>query len=62
MTKVELTRKGTALFERIFPDHARFIRDTFAVLSPAEQKRLGDLLRKLGRHLAAHGVCPETES
>jgi MarR family 2-MHQ and catechol resistance regulon transcriptional repressor len=54
--RVELTAQGRALFERIFPDHAAFMQRAMSPLTEKEQGQLGDLLRKLGRHLAEHGV------
>lgn len=60
VTRVVLTQEGRSLFERIFPEHADYMERAFSVLSEAEQRRLGDLLRKLGRGLAEHGV-PDRE-
>lgn len=52
-----LTRKGRALIERVFPDHQRRMERALAGLSPREQQRATDLLRKLGLRAAE----PETE-
>lgn len=45
---VQLTSKGRELFEEIFKIHAEHISSLMSVLSPEEQKTLGDLLKKLG--------------
>ena len=44
---VELTAKGRDLVDRVAPEHVANERDMLAVLSPAEQRRLADLLRRL---------------
>lgn len=46
---VHLTDAGHAVIHKIFPRHAREIADDMSVLSPAEQKTLGNLCRKLGK-------------
>ena len=43
-----LTPEGRELVEAIAPEHARFVRDLFAVLTPAERAVLRRLLKKLG--------------
>lgn len=48
---VQLTGKGQRLFNRIFPEHAEYVAQTASVLSPVEQKKLGALLKKLGKGL-----------
>ena len=45
---VQLTAKGRELFEEIFKIHAEHITVLMSVLTPDEQKTLGDLLKKLG--------------
>jgi MarR family 2-MHQ and catechol resistance regulon transcriptional repressor len=45
---VVLTKKGSDLFETIFPQHAEFITQTAAVLTVDEQEELARLLKKLG--------------
>jgi MarR family 2-MHQ and catechol resistance regulon transcriptional repressor len=45
---VRLTPRGKKLFRQIFPKHASFVATTAAVLSEGEQKKLGELLKKLG--------------
>jgi MarR family 2-MHQ and catechol resistance regulon transcriptional repressor len=45
---VILTPKGKNLIRHLFPEHASAIVDFMNSLSPEEQKRLGDLCRKLG--------------
>jgi MarR family transcriptional regulator, 2-MHQ and catechol-resistance regulon repressor len=46
---VALTPRGTRMFRRIFPQHAEAVARIAAVLAPADQERLGELLRVLGR-------------
>ncbi len=45
---VQLTKQGQELFDKIFALHAEYITKLMSVLSPEEQKTLGDLLKKLG--------------
>jgi MarR family transcriptional regulator, 2-MHQ and catechol-resistance regulon repressor len=45
---VVLTPKGKNLIRHLFPEHASALVDFMNALSPEEQKRLGDLCRKLG--------------
>ncbi len=47
-----LTAEGTAMVQRIFPDHAAAIAEAMTALSPAEQHATADLLRTLGVHAA----------
>lgn len=44
---IELTENGRTVIERIFPVHADVICKRFSILSPQEQKQLGELLIKL---------------
>ena len=44
---VELTPAGTALVERLFPDHTRRVSSAFAALDEHEKRSLADLCRKL---------------
>jgi MarR family 2-MHQ and catechol resistance regulon transcriptional repressor len=48
VVRVRLSPKGKEFFDRIFVKHAEFVRKTAFVLTPEEQKELGDLLKKLG--------------
>jgi MarR family 2-MHQ and catechol resistance regulon transcriptional repressor len=48
VVRVRLSTKGKVLFDRIFVKHAEFVRKTASILTPDEQKELGNLLRKLG--------------
>jgi MarR family 2-MHQ and catechol resistance regulon transcriptional repressor len=48
-----LTEAGTALLERIFPEHAAVVEEAFGVLSAEERATLTDLLRRVGKHSAA---------
>lgn len=49
-----LTESGRELVATIAPEHARFVRELFAVLTPAERAVLRRLLKKLG--LAANAT------
>lgn len=60
---VHLTGEGKQLIERIFPGHVDLIVQAVGMLSVAEQERLGELCRKLGRanqarQLRSGGVKP----
>lgn len=46
---VGLTASGRETVGRIFPEHAAFITELFASLTPEEQRLLGKTLRKLGK-------------
>lgn len=48
---VELTEEGRELISSIFPQHARAIAEELSVLTPDEQRQLGELCRKLGKGL-----------
>ena len=48
--QVSLTDKGEHLIKSIFPLHSRRINNRMSVLTVDEQKALGALLKKLGRH------------
>ena len=46
--KVQLTAKGIALFQKVFPTHADFLRPYFkAAMSPAEIHSMKKILRRL---------------
>ena len=47
-TYVHLTLKGRKLFDEIFHQHARYIRELASVLSVEKQDHLSALLKKLG--------------
>jgi len=49
MLIVVLTAKGKSLIRKVFPQHAAAIAEFLDALSPAEQARLGELCRKLGK-------------
>lgn len=51
---VQLTEAGRALIADLFPGHAAAVADELAVLTPDEQRRLGELCRKLGKGLEQH--------
>jgi MarR family 2-MHQ and catechol resistance regulon transcriptional repressor len=46
--QVHLTEDGARLIRRVFPAHADAITRQLAVLTPEEQRALGNLCRKLG--------------
>lgn len=46
--EIRLTEKGQELFDRIFPQHARYVAQIASVLTPQEQEHLSRLLKKLG--------------
>ncbi|MGW8194779.1 MAG: MarR family winged helix-turn-helix transcriptional regulator [Desulforhopalus sp.] len=46
---IELTESGRSTIKRLFPVHADGIRQRLSVLSPEEQRQLGDLLVKLSK-------------
>ncbi len=58
---VELTDEGFALFERIFPDHAKFITLIASVLDADEQEQLSHLLKKLGLKLQSAFISPSLD-
>ena len=45
---IQLTKQGQEIFDKIFTSHAEHITKLMSVLTPEEQKTLGDLLKKLG--------------
>jgi MarR family 2-MHQ and catechol resistance regulon transcriptional repressor len=45
---VRLTKKGEAVFQDIFPKHAKVVAGLASVLTEKEQEALGGLLKKLG--------------
>lgn len=51
-----LTGRGERLIRRIFPQHARRLREVMSALPAAEQRRLTRLLRTLGRSAAGLGT------
>jgi MarR family 2-MHQ and catechol resistance regulon transcriptional repressor len=46
----ELTPKGRALIDEVFPPHVERLREITAGLSVAQKRELGRLLRRLNRH------------
>ncbi|QLH43206.1 MAG: MarR family transcriptional regulator [Coxiellaceae bacterium] len=52
LTIVHLTAMGTALIQRIFPDHVAAIVKIFSVLTPEELQVLQQLSKKLGLSLS----------
>lgn len=53
VVEARLTGEGRALIERTFPDHARFLGRMVEHLDPTEQQELRELLKRLGKGLAA---------
>jgi MarR family transcriptional regulator, 2-MHQ and catechol-resistance regulon repressor len=49
VVKVELTPEGYELISSIFPQHAVAVAEEMGVLTPEEQRQLGELCKKLGR-------------
>ena len=56
---LHLTAKGRRLIAEIFPRHAARITEVMEALSPDEQKKLGELCKKLG--IAAAQNAAKTE-
>jgi MarR family transcriptional regulator, 2-MHQ and catechol-resistance regulon repressor len=54
----ELTEEGTALMERIFPEHAAAIERAVSALPAADQEAAVALLKRLGQG-AAQLPCPD---
>ncbi len=48
---VQLTTKGEKLFQKIFIQHAEYIKELAGVLTVEEQEELSRLLKKLGKSL-----------
>ena len=48
---VALTAHGADLIATIFPTHAAAVAEEMSVLTPEEQRQLGDLCKKLGKGL-----------
>jgi MarR family 2-MHQ and catechol resistance regulon transcriptional repressor len=48
---VQLTEAGRELIAGLFPSHAAVVSEEMSVLTPEEQRQLGELCRKLGRGL-----------
>jgi len=55
----QLTAKGKTRFDQMFREHAAFVATMASALSAAEQRQLGDLLRKLGRTLQDRAGAPK---
>ncbi|HAJ35658.1 MAG TPA: MarR family transcriptional regulator [Chloroflexi bacterium] len=49
---VELTAAGFELISAIFPHHAQVVAEEMSVLTPEEQRTLGELCKKLGKGAA----------
>jgi MarR family transcriptional regulator, 2-MHQ and catechol-resistance regulon repressor len=53
VVRAHLTAEGRELIGSIFPDHARHVRDMVDHLSVGEQDELRELLKRLGKGVAA---------
>ncbi|CAN5661188.1 MarR family transcriptional regulator [soil metagenome] len=60
--EARLTSEGRELIERIFPDHARFVGQVVDHLEPEEQVELRELLKRLGKGLAARTAGGQEEA
>lgn len=58
MISIELTAAGQELIERVLPAHIAVIVAEMSVLTPVEQARLGELLKKLGQGCGSSNVTP----
>jgi MarR family 2-MHQ and catechol resistance regulon transcriptional repressor len=56
---VELTEEGRELIRSIFPRHAQVIAQEMSVLTPEEQRILGELCKKLGKGRTS--CAPQTD-
>jgi MarR family 2-MHQ and catechol resistance regulon transcriptional repressor len=45
---IQLTKEGKKTFDKVFPAHAEYITELMSPLTSDEQKKLGELLKKLG--------------
>jgi len=52
MTVVTLTKSGRELIQELLPGHVAAIVEEMSVLTPAEQRQLGDLCRRLGKQIS----------
>jgi MarR family 2-MHQ and catechol resistance regulon transcriptional repressor len=57
---VQLTDAGRGLIAGIFPAHAAAVSEEMAVLTPEEQRQLGELCRKLGKGLEQRQAAAAT--
>ena len=59
---VQLTNAGRELITQLFPQHAAAVSDELSVLTPEEQRQLGELCRKLGKGLEQRqGTAPAAQ-
>ena len=52
--KIQLTAKGDALFRKVFPAHAEFLRPYFETLSTVEIKHMKSILMRLRKSFENH--------
>lgn len=58
---VELTPKGRAKIEAVFPEHAALIRDLMDDLALEEKRNAASVLRHLARSAKEHEASPSTD-
>ena len=56
VVEAKLTDEGRDLIRGCFPGHASFVESLASHLEPDEQEELRDLLKKLGKSIAAEGL------
>jgi MarR family 2-MHQ and catechol resistance regulon transcriptional repressor len=56
-----LTVHGSELMERIFPEHADALATALSGIGQGEQRKLANLLRKVGRHAASLDPAPGSD-
>lgn len=60
---VQLTDAGHELIAQLFPLHAAAVSEEMSILTPEEQRQLGELCRKLGKGLEQRqGTAPATQT
>ncbi len=59
--EARLTDAGRELIERVFPDHACYVRELVSHLDPDEQQQLRALLKRLGKGVAARARSEAVE-
>lgn len=52
IVQAKLTPEGRRVIAEVFPQHTEFTHELVSVLDPADQERLRELLKKLGKGLA----------
>ena len=62
VVQAKLTPEGRRTIAEVFPRHTEFTHELVSVLDPAEQERLRELLKKLGKGLAEAAEPPSAPS